>query len=294
MRPFETCGNEKAWEEYWTFMSFHRRGSHAVRAYRRAVFFEFEREEHDDLPGVRSRRQRIPFVVKTVAPKPGERILEVGCGFGPYLHRCALGGSTCVGVDLSPGLLQEARTFLTEFGTASRCLLACGDGLALPFPSETFHKVLCSDVIEHIPLPLQRGFLAELRRVVRPRGEVFLQTPNLLRAQVACYGRKWLAMLSGRDWRRYAVPWNHDGGHTGISSLASLQSRIGRIARPGDSVSVCHQLPTAPAQRTGMWASGLGAVGDLLSSRALITWKIAYAAPSPLTSKVVTTCPQIT
>lgn len=190
MRPFETCGNERAWLEYQAFMAYHRRGPDAVRRYRRAVFFDFERCEYDGIPGVRSRRQRIPRVVHQVDPQPGQRLLEVGCGFGPYLHRCALGGSTCVGVDLSPGLLQEARTFLTEFGTASRCLLACGDGLALPFPSETFHKVLCSDVIEHIPLPLQRGFLAELRRVVRPRGEVFLQTPNLLRAQVACYGRK--------------------------------------------------------------------------------------------------------
>jgi trans-aconitate methyltransferase len=48
-------------------------------------------------------------VVELLAPKPGERILDLGCGTGHLTQQIAAAGADVVGVDLSPAMLEEAR-----------------------------------------------------------------------------------------------------------------------------------------------------------------------------------------
>jgi trans-aconitate methyltransferase len=48
-------------------------------------------------------------VLELLAPKPGERILDVGCGPGQLTHKIAEAGATVVGVDASPEMIGQAR-----------------------------------------------------------------------------------------------------------------------------------------------------------------------------------------
>ena len=77
-------------------------------------------------------------------PRPGERVLDVGCGTGIVARSVAsrLGAAgTVIGLDLSPGMLEVARLMSEQEGLT----IAWHEGRAeaLPFPDGSFDLVLC-------------------------------------------------------------------------------------------------------------------------------------------------------
>ena len=96
----------------------------------------------------------------------GARVLDAGCGEGVIVDEYA-GRIDIVGVDTnySSDRVRE------------------GSVTALPFPDGTFDRALCLDVLEHLTYEEQPRALAELHRVVRPGGELFVSVPNLAHLQ---------------------------------------------------------------------------------------------------------------
>lgn len=103
-----------------------------------------------------------------LAPRPGLRWIDVGCGNGAFtevlIARCA--PSAVFGVDPSEGQLAYARgrpgTKRAEFRVA--------DAQALPFPDKSFDAAAMALVIVFIPDPAKAA--REMARVVRPGGIV--------------------------------------------------------------------------------------------------------------------------
>lgn len=99
----------------------------------------------------------------------GATVLDVGCGTGWFaagLQR-ARPGVRVVGLDLSTGMLQRARS-----AGASR--LVQGDATALPLPDDCVDVVVGRGVLHHLPEPA--AALVEWRRVLRPVGAVVLSS----------------------------------------------------------------------------------------------------------------------
>lgn len=102
-----------------------------------------------------------------VAPEPGLLAIDIGCGQGRLVGRLRDRGLTCIGLDMSGGLLAEART--TIGGQFVR-----GDAQALPVADAQFDRVLAMNSLYH--MPNWRQALREMRRVVRPGGRVVIST----------------------------------------------------------------------------------------------------------------------
>jgi ubiquinone/menaquinone biosynthesis C-methylase UbiE len=106
--------------------------------------------------------------LRWLAPPPGLRWLDVGCGNGAFTEmlaqRCAPAELT--GVDPSEAQLAFARQ---RPGTAGARYLQ-GDAMALPVPDQAFDAAVMALVIFFVPEP-QRG-VAEMLRAVRPGGLV--------------------------------------------------------------------------------------------------------------------------
>src|SRR4051812_36576821 len=103
-----------------------------------------------------------------LAPKPGLRWLDVGCGNGAFteliVERCA--PAAVQGIDLSEGQLAYART-----RSASRVAeFRQGDAMAQPFGDDTFDAAVMALVIFFVADPATG--VAEMARVVRPGGIV--------------------------------------------------------------------------------------------------------------------------
>ena len=103
-----------------------------------------------------------------LAPPPGLRWLDVGCGNGAFTEmlvaRCA--PAAVHGIDPSEAQLAYARTRLAPHVAQFRP----GDAMALPFPDDAFDAAVMPLVIFFVPDPAVG--LAEMARVVYPGGMV--------------------------------------------------------------------------------------------------------------------------
>lgn len=104
----------------------------------------------------------------------GRVVLDVasGAGFGARMLADA-GAAFTVGCDLSVEALRQSRR---EFGKGGLQFVP-SDATTLPFGDATFDVVVSFETIEH--LQQRERFVAELHRVLRPGGTLFLSTPNV-------------------------------------------------------------------------------------------------------------------
>jgi SAM-dependent methyltransferase len=115
---------------------------------------------------------RRKLVRAALAARPGERILDVGCGPGFYLAELAdeVGPEgALVGVDLSPQMLALA---YRRLGERENVALHEGESGSLPVESGSFDAAVCVQVLEYVAdVP---AALAEIHRALRPGGRVLL------------------------------------------------------------------------------------------------------------------------
>jgi len=108
--------------------------------------------------------------------RPGERVLDVAAGTGaslvPAAQRVGATGSV-VGLDLAPGMVDRLRELIARLGIENAEALV-GDAESLPFQDETFEAVICGFGLFFFP-DADRA-LGEIRRVLRPRGQLALST----------------------------------------------------------------------------------------------------------------------
>lgn len=117
------------------------------------------------------------FLEDTLEPKPGKRILDVGCGTGTAemgLARLRVSQVQLFGIDL---MVDRLRTALDGTrGMNARAGFAAADACRLPFANDTFDATFCVAVLQHIPEPADA--LAEIARVTRPGGRVVAVEPD--------------------------------------------------------------------------------------------------------------------
>ena len=118
---------------------------------------------------------RAEAALSLLAPTHGDYILEIGCGNARDMATIIQNGGKVVGIDVSEEMVEAAQRELATLGFSETEVLL-GDATSLAFPASHFDKVLCSEVIEHIPDGL--AALNEMRRVLKPHGQLVLTTPN--------------------------------------------------------------------------------------------------------------------
>src|SRR3954468_17859182 len=126
--------------------------------------------------------------------RPGERVLDLGCGAGRFLGALREAGADAVGVELAAAAAERAR----ENVPGADVRLGGGDGSlplghgggalggedgSLPLGHGEVDLVWCSEVLEHVP---DVGHaLLEVRRVLRRGGRVLVTVPFHGRVQAA-------------------------------------------------------------------------------------------------------------
>jgi len=103
--------------------------------------------------------------------RPGERVLEAGCGVGAQTVHLLAGspGISLTSLDLSLDSLRHAQAALHNTGGPLPGLLQA-DLFHLPFHVETFDHVFVCFVLEHLPDPV--GALQNLKSVLKPGGTI--------------------------------------------------------------------------------------------------------------------------
>lgn len=109
--------------------------------------------------------------------KPGDRVLDIGCGPGRFTIELARIGARIVASDISPGQLDLHRRYTGDIDVEDRVV---ADVTALPFADDEFDVAVCyggalSYVLERAP-----DAAAELARVTKPGGHVLVSAMTLV------------------------------------------------------------------------------------------------------------------
>jgi ubiquinone/menaquinone biosynthesis C-methylase UbiE len=116
--------------------------------------------------------------VRTLALRPGMKVLDAGCGRGETLLAIARAGAEPYGLDYSQSAVELTNEMLSDYPGAD---VRQGDVTALPWPDQTFDRVQFSDVIEHLDPAQTVPALSEFHRVLKPGGFLLVHTaPNVL------------------------------------------------------------------------------------------------------------------
>jgi ubiquinone/menaquinone biosynthesis C-methylase UbiE len=131
-----------------------------------------------------SRRLREAFEVAEV--KENMRVLDVGCGRGEILRHCMRLGVESFGMDYAEVATRMSRDVILAEWSSDDPLskkapagVCRSDAKKLPYPDQTFDRVLMFDVVEHLhPWELHEA-MVEIRRVLKDNGKFIIHTaPN--------------------------------------------------------------------------------------------------------------------
>lgn len=118
----------------------------------------------------------VAHAIRLVRRRERGRALDIGTGPGQMVLKLArrLTRWKFAAVDRSPAMIAEAAAQLGKASElAGRVDFQVADGNALPFADSTFDFVWCNSVLHHFAEP--ERLLAEISRVVKPRGGVLLR-----------------------------------------------------------------------------------------------------------------------
>jgi len=104
--------------------------------------------------------------------RPGNVLLNAGCGTGEFNYYLRDRFEESVGVDINEADIATAR----ELTDDSSIRFETGSILELSFADDSFDTVICVDVLEHVERP--DVALAELRRVLKPGGQLVVTVPH--------------------------------------------------------------------------------------------------------------------
>lgn len=200
-------------------------------------------------------RGRITAALAVLATLPGgARILEVGASQGNTSLLAAESGLYAVALDRDTRALHYA----LKKHTTGAFQPVCGDALTLPFADGVFAGLLGMEILEHLPEPPVA--LAEMRRVLAPRGLLVVTTPNAqhhsealpsytqrtegLQARVEADGEGHLFAFTVAELRKLLA----DGGFEVVT--ARLQGSL----LMSDKLPLKRVLPVPLIQR---WSNGL-------------------------------------
>ena len=171
--------------------------------------------------------------------KPGEAVIDLGCGTGTLLEALLARqpNARFTGIDPDPQVLAMARRRLQRTAVAAE--LIQGYAQQLPFPNAAFDLVVSTLTFHHLPDPAKVAALREVRRVLAPRGRSCwstsahrpLKSVECCSALAACStaGRTCgpTSLVSCRRW--WPPPtstWTRSAGRTEACAISSLARRL--------------------------------------------------------------------
>lgn len=191
-------------------------------------------------PGTRNldaaQEAKLDHVCRKLRLRPGERLLDIGCGWGALvMHAAAHYGVEAVGITLSEPQAELARERIARAGLAERCRVEVRDYRELR-DARGFDKISSIGMVEHVGLARLGDYFAAAYRLLTPRGlflnhgivDLVAERPTTLRDRVL-----------GRLWRRNAFIERYvfpDGDLVSVSAIVGAAERVGFEARDVESL----------------------------------------------------------
>lgn len=115
--------------------------------------------------------QKIDHVLRKVRLQPGQRLLDVGCGWGALIMRAASEfGAHATGITLSHQQYELATARIAAAGLSERCTVRLVDFRDLDGSVERFDRITSIGMFEHVGLRKLRGYFGKIAELLTDDG----------------------------------------------------------------------------------------------------------------------------
>lgn len=136
-------------------------------------------------------------LIKYLCPCPSEgKLLDIGCATGKFLEMARSNGWDVYGVEISAYAANRARNRGLNVHT--------GTLESASYDTGFFDIITAFDVLEHLVDP--KGFLHEVRRILKPGGTFILLTPNAGAYRAKTLGDQWIGFTASLEHTLYFTP----------------------------------------------------------------------------------------
>jgi cyclopropane fatty-acyl-phospholipid synthase-like methyltransferase len=123
---------------------------------------------------------KLNLVCKKLQLKPGERLLDIGCGWGTLVRHAAREyGADATGVTLSRNQTELATERIAKDGTSDRARVICCDYRETP--KKTYDKIVSLEMVEHVGVKNLQSFYDQCYSMLADDGMFLLQWTGLRR-----------------------------------------------------------------------------------------------------------------
>jgi SAM-dependent methyltransferase len=166
--------------------------------------------------------------------RPGDRVLDVGSGFGRHVYECARRGADVAALDYAADEVTDTRNTLAAMVEAHEIAaerligVIRGDARTLSFPDASFDVVITSEVLEHLQDDVSA--IAEMVRVLKPGGRFAATVPATFPETI--------------NWKlsdEYHAP-KSVGGHVRIYAKTELRAKLQSAGLEIDGYHRSHAL----------------------------------------------------
>lgn len=211
--------------------------------------------------------QKLDHILNKLALKPGERFLDIGCGWGALVRRAAAKyGAVATGITLSRNQLEYARERICAEGLQDRCRVELLDYRDMP-GSGVFDKIASVGMFEHVGLKNLPVYFGKLRTLLQDDGLILNHGIT-----TSSPDNRWMGLGVGEFIDRYVFP----GGE-----LPHLSLLLKEMALAGLEVADVESLRRHYARTCHEWASRLESHNDraerVAGEKRARTWQIYLA-----------------
>lgn len=154
-------------------------------------------------------RKATDELVQWTAIRPGQVVLDVGCGLGgTSRHLASTTGCRVTGIDLTEEYCRVAEMLSSRVGLDGQTVFRQGSALDLPFDDHQFDIVWT----EHVQMNVEDkgAFYAEIARVLKPGGQFAFHD----------------IFAGSRDGVRFPVPWASNGSLNHLADIEEIRERL--------------------------------------------------------------------
>ena len=214
-----------------------------------------------------AQEQKLDHILTKLRLEPGERFLDIGCGWGALVIRAAQKyGAVATGITLSTNQFEYAQRRIREERLEDRCSIELRDYRDLQ-GTEAFDKIAAVGVCEHVGFENLPAYFGRVNALLRPGG-LFLNH-SISSTDV---DERWVGGGAGEFINRYVFP---------NGELPHLSRAVRELSRAGLEVSDVESLRRHYAATCRLWADRLDAghrrAVELAGERRFRIWRMYLA-----------------